>query len=735
MRYFLWISFFLLSPVHTLLAQESFAPPARPVQIEASRATGKISIDGILDEKDWKNAVSIGSFIQIEPLQGKQPTFDTEVKILFDDTYLYIGAFCKDSIRRKQDLRVADLSRDFDFKNGDLFAIRIDAFNSKRNSLAFDTNPYGVQRDAQIFDDQNYEINWNALWQVKTSITPQGWYAEFAIPFKSLRYPKPAGSKLAVWGIKFQRIQRRLNELTAFPAFPRNVGGSRMSYAAELTKLELPAAHSNLQILPYGLYFNDRQAAHDTVHIHSKLKIGLDAKWAVNTHSQVDLTLNPDFAQADIDQQIINLSRSAVLLPEKRQFFLDNSGLFTVGLPGSQFRSDFIQPFYSRTIGLNSAGLPQPIQGGIRYVDRTDERTIGSMYLRQQGTDSIRATDFSVFRYQRSYGRQSNAGVLFTNKYEETLKGNAPHIANTTLSFNGINRFSDNLSTNFMVSGSHEGLNHTNGVAGLLNFHYENNKFYLNTEHYIVTSNYNPAMGYFAREGVVYNNFSFAPHVRASWLPKSIREYSPGIFIDIYQNIHGLSSQEQDYGFSPFSLQFNNGSHFFLADVYTRQSITSNFSPAGATIVAGNYAFLQHIIDYRTDQSRHLSGEVSTTIGNFFNGSQVEFSLNARYSPEAHAVFFLNFDQNKLGHLGIYRQTITTRLLSAGTQLYWNPHLFFNGLLQYNSLQTSVNYNLRFSWEYHPLSFIYIVLTNLNDRSKAFSERQFINKISFVKQF
>ena len=734
MRYLFSFLVFFFSAA-SVYSQATFSPPLNRVQIEGRRTHHKIKIDGILDEEEWKSVTPVGSFIQVEPFQGLAPTFNTEVKILFDDTFLYIGAFCKDSIRGIRDLRVQDLSRDFEGDSGDIFAIRIDAFNKKRNCLIFDTNPYGVQKDAQVFDDQNFEINWNALWQVKTSITSKGWYAEFAIPFKSIRYPKPTGSKLSVWGIKFQRINRRLNEFSAFPAFPRTVDGARMSYAAELNKLELPSPHSNLQLLPYGLYVNNRQALHDTVQKTRKLKFGLDAKWALTTHSQVDLTINPDFAQADVDKQVINLSRSSILLPEKRQFFLDNSGLFTAGLPGSQYRSDFIQPFYSRTIGLNTAGQPQPIEGGMRYVDRTEGRTIGAMYLRQQGSDSIKATDFSVLRYQKSYGQQNNAGFLLTNKYEETARSNISHIANTTLTFNGINRLTPNFTTNYMVSGSREGQNSTNGLAALANFHYENNKFYLNTEHYIVTDHYNPAMGYFARSGVVYTNLSFMPHIRGKWLGKNIREYHPSLFIDIYQNIHGLSSQEQSYGFNTVALEFNNGGNFFVVDILNKQSITTAFRPVNATISPGNYSFWQHIIGYRSDQSKHFSAELNSTIGHYFNGSQVEYSVNARYTPDPHAVFFVNYDHNRLDHLGLYKQNIMAKLLAAGARIYWNPRLFFNGLLQYNSIDTSLNYNLRISWEYHPLSFIYLVLTDINDKSRAFNERQFINKISFVKQF
>lgn len=214
-----------------------------------------------------------------------------------------------------------------------------------------------------------------------------------------------------------------------------------------------------------------------------------------------------------------------------------------------------------------------------------------------------------------------------------------------------------------------------------------------------------------------------------------IREYFPGVYIDLYQNVRGLSSQEQDYAFAPISLRFDNGSAFFFYSQLNKQNLTSSFNPVHTVILPGSYTFWQHVLDYTSDRSKHLSGEVTATLGRYFNGSTHEFLVNARYSPDPHAVAFLSYDINKLSHIGEFKQNITTRLFSTGTQLYWNPKLILNGLVEYNSVESSLNYNFKFSWEYNPLSFIYLVLTNLKDRYTGFGERQYINKISFVKQF
>ncbi len=718
-----------------IFAQSTFPPPEHPIRIKALKTKEKIILDGKLDEKDWRDAPPIGNFVVVEPHQGTKPKFNTEVKILFDSAYLYIGAYCHDSLNSDKDLRVADLSRDFDFSNSDYCGIHIDAFNEKRNCSAFIVNPYGGEADFQAFNAQIYEINWNALWKVKTSWDKNGWYAEIAIPFSSLRYPKKIPGKPYLWAINFNRLKRSINESSSFPSYPRSVVFSRMTYAAELEGLEVPNPKANIQIQPYTLYEDDKVLMNDSLHHTLKPKLGVDVKWAVNTHAQLDLTINPDFAQADIDEPVINLGRSAISFPEKRQFFLDNSGLFSVGIVPTGFRSTFIQPFYSRTIGLNEAGIPVTIQGGIRYVDRTPNRTLGAMYLRQIGSDSIKATDFSIARYQKNYGEENNIGVLFTNKYEEPVHAGIQNVNNSSLSINGLNQLSPKFGISYLFSGTQEKKDKTQGYDASFSLNYHSNNIQFVTEHHLVSENYNPALGFYARQGTFYNNLWFSPSFRSAKFPKSILDLGQGLDLQIYQANPGLKLQEADLGLLPLFIDFKNGASFFSAGSFIYQNLTDTFSPLHVQIAPGIYKYWQYFLGFGSDASKHLSINFNLQFGGYFNAEAFTSNNSLRYSPNPHIVIGLNYETNYFKHLGILNSNVFTQLLVANTQIYYSPRLYFKGLLEYNSLEESFSYNTKVTWEYAPLSFIYLVLTNLKDNYLHYQESQVIGKISFVKQF
>jgi len=731
-----WVLLFIcIISIQKVSAQETFPPPKVPIKIQAHKAEGKIIIDGKLDEKDWELAQSIEEFTQVEPFQGQKPHYKTRVKILYDSENLYIGAYCEDSIPLKSDIRVQSLNRDFDFLNGDFFGIRMDPFNGKRNCLGFDTNPYGVQKDLQAFDAQIVEINWNALWKVKTQIGKKAWVAEFSIPFTSIRYPRQKPGEKGTWTMTFIRIKRKINEFTSFPPLPRSASPTRMAYGAEIVGLDLPNPKANIQAQPYILYLNDRSLIHDTLSTSSKPKLGIDVKWAINTHSQLDFTVNPDFAQADIDQPIINLGRSAVNLPEKRPFFLDNAGLFFVGIPGTLFRSTFYEPFYSRTIGLNSEGLPQNIQGGARFVDRTTQRTLGGMFLRQSGADSLLGTDYFIGRYQKNFGKEENVGILITNKYEEPIRPQLAHVSNTSISINGIYHLNSNLNFNYLISGTQELKDHSKGLAGSFNINYKTNDWTLLTEHHYVSQNYNPALGFLSRQGVLYNNFSLERNLRSKSLPKSWKQFTPGIYLDLYNNLSNGQIQEEDIAIDPVSIEWANGEEFFAYVQISHQNLTDTFSPLHINIVPGQYNYTQGSFAYNSDLSRPFSFTVFGTFGNYYNGTQLEPKVSVTYTPDPHYVFSLTYDWGHFQHLGILNQNINTHLIVGKAQLYYNPRLYFNGLLEYNSLNQSLSYNAKFTWEYSPLSFIYLVLTNVNDKYNQYQERQVIGKISFIKQF
>jgi hypothetical protein len=311
-------------------AQENlnFPPPLQAPILNAIPATERIVIDGKLTEKDWARAIAIDDFFRMEPRQGGKYLHKTEVKVVYDDKQIYFGVFCKDSLGEKG-IRVQDLRRDFIYGENDIFYLQLDPQNTKRFCVSFQTTPYGNQRDLQVFDGNLKDNDWDALWSVRTTRTDSGYYAEFGIPFKSLRYDNISNKDSVAWGITFARLARRDYEQTVFPAIPQSYDPYRMTYAAKLVGLKLPEASSNIRISPYSLFQNDKNTDASGVNrVTTKVKIGGEAKWAVNPHAVLDFTLNTDFAQADVDRVVNNLSRFNVLFPERRQFFLENNGIY-----------------------------------------------------------------------------------------------------------------------------------------------------------------------------------------------------------------------------------------------------------------------------------------------------------------------------------------------------------------------------------------------------------------------
>ncbi|MCG8386846.1 MAG: carbohydrate binding family 9 domain-containing protein, partial [Cytophagales bacterium] len=324
---------------------QNFSPPEDPPVVTAQKVKGIIKLDGKLSEEDWQRASVTSDFFRMEPRQGGTYLYDTRVKILYDEKNLYVGAFCKDSLGRKG-VRVQDLRRDFSWGENDIFLVQLDPQNLKQYCVSFQTTPYGNQRDLQNFNDENTDNDWNALWSVRTHRTDSGYFAEFAIPFKSIRYEQAQGSEPVTWGITFSRLARRDYEQTVFPAIPQSFSPYRMTYAARLKGLELPEPSANVRVEPYFLYQYDDIEEEGVNSSEGDAKLGGDIKWAINPRSVLDFTFNTDFAQADVDRAVNNLERFNIFFPERRQFFLENSGIWA----GAGNRS--VTPFFSRTIGL-----------------------------------------------------------------------------------------------------------------------------------------------------------------------------------------------------------------------------------------------------------------------------------------------------------------------------------------------------------------------------------------------
>ncbi|MEM8968527.1 MAG: DUF5916 domain-containing protein [Bacteroidota bacterium] len=721
-------------------AQETgnFPPPDNPPVIEATQTTDNISIDGELNEVAWQKASVTQDFFRMEPRQGGEYRYLTQVRLLFDDKNLYVGAFCYDSLG-KAGRRVQDLRRDFEYGENDIFGVQLDPQNLKQYCVSFQTTPYGNQRDLQSFNDTNRDNDWNALWSVRTHPTDSGYFAEFAIPFKSIRYERPATDDSAAgdpvaWGITFYRLARRDYEQTIFPAIPQSFSPYRMTYAAQLKGLELPEPSANIRVEPYTLYQYDDLKEGDVRTTDGNLKVGGDIKWAINPRSVLDLTFNTDFAQADVDRAVNNLERFNIFFPERRQFFLENSGIWA----GSGNRS--VVPFFSRRIGLQGDFNAEParIDAGARYTMRNEKRAIAGLYIHQAETENSPAASFGVARYLHNYGSENNVGVMLTHRLDEASSelGLAQR-NNTTLTVDGFMRPKDELTISYMVSGSRDNSNDTLGVAGNFFAGYSTNRWYLGWLTNFVSQNYNPDMGFVFQKNVIWHN----PGGYFIWRPKNlpwIRRFDPGLFVNYYQDANNPGNFQQGslYLF-PIYIFFANNSFLEYAIYPTWQNINFDFAPLGIRIAQDNYYYTRQAVRFRTDQSAKLSVSGTIEWGGFYNGQRTSVEAGLRFVPIPHVALTADYEFNDLRNLGEQMENLRTHLTTLGTRFALNPRVQLSAFYQYNTFDEQGRWNIRGSWEYQPLSFIYLVFndTRIDGLENPLEEQQFISKITFLKQF
>jgi hypothetical protein len=407
-------------PLAPVAATATAEPSARALRIDQ-----EIEVDGLLDEPAWSVAEPATGFRQMEPREGEPATEPTEVIVLYDAKTLFVGVRALDRepdrilariLERDRVIR-AGLDSRARFAEDDAVALVFDTFHDHRNAFIFATNPNGAEFDGLITDERSsYNIHWRGVWEVAARRTLEGWSAEFAIPFRSLRYPPDPGEQ--TWGFNVERMIRRKNEQTLWSAWTRGEGGlHRVSQAGNLLGLAgLPRSRLNLEVKPYGLAGLTRERQDDGgVPTERDTSFGLDAKWEVRPGIVLDGTLNPDFAQVEADQEIVNLTRFDLFLPERREFFLENAGIFEFGT-----RSPFEPPpflmFFSRRIGISEDDGEIPVLGGVRLSGRAGRQTIGLLNITTDAAFEEPRTNFATLRVKRDVGSSGYVGAMLTDR-------------------------------------------------------------------------------------------------------------------------------------------------------------------------------------------------------------------------------------------------------------------------------------------------------------------------------
>ena len=399
-----------------------------------------------------------------------------------------------------------------------------------------------------------------------------------------------------------------------------------------------------------------------------------------------------------------------------------------------------IRPFFSRRIGLQGAfnATPAPIDLGARYTQRTAKNTLAGLFVRQRETDNSAAANFGVFRYLKNYGRENNIGVMLTHRLDE----NATNLGlasnnNTTLTIDGQIRPTSQIDIQYLLSTSIDQQTGQTGFAGRLFAGKSTNTYYFGWVTEYTDANYNPRMGFVRQSNVIRHN----PGGYYIWRPKKInwiRRWDPGVFVNYNHDATDPKQfQQASLYIFPVYTWFKDNSFLEMSFSPTWQRINFDFTPLGLEIAQKDYNYIRYVLRYNTDQSKKLSGFIQYNFGDFYNGTRNTVVARLRFAPIPHVAFTADFEHNDLNEVGVLNQNLNTNLYTGSVRFALNPRVQLSTFYQYNSFDSQGRWNVRFSWEYMPLSFVYLVFNDT--QTDAFipsqQQRQFISKITFLKQF
>jgi hypothetical protein len=720
-----WLLFILLLLFRWghLIAQDVFPPLpyAQKPRVQAQPASHRIIIDGKLDEADWQLCKPATQFLVSFPDQGKKPSYDTRVMVMYDSVNLYFGAVCYYSGHKKS-LQVQSMKRDFGFSDNELLSILIEPFqNSRLPVMGFYVSPYGNQTDIVYYNSIAYDYNWDAVWDARANIGDSAWTAEIAIPFSSLRYPRDS----TVWSINFARNIRNKGEYTGWSPWPLAYDPSRIAYGGLLTDIHPPHPDVNLRLQPYALVKTASGPGEGT---STKPALGGELKWALTTNTVADVTVNTDFAQADVDKQVVNLTRSSVFFPEKRQFFKENANLFSLGEDG------MLQPFFSRSIGLNQEGGPIAIDGGLRLIHQSEKQSAGLLLMRQEGDSFARPAWFNVLRYKREMGKLQ-VGAMTVLRYDEGY-GKQPGQWNTVAGVDAFLRVNDKMYLRQMLSASTDQGLPLKGLAAVTEFNYSTNKMFAAVLMAMAGKGYTAGSGFMERQDFIHTQPIFQLFLRPKGLPSAMTFYNPIFTADIYHQASTGNLQEISSVISPLGFLTRTGGEYRLNLIYAYENIGQTFHPAnGVDIAPGKYRGLRWELYGITNQAAPYSLETRISTGRYYAIRLNSYYGALRVVPIPHVAFGLGFTENHFSGWKEGTPSKNTFLVAPELRLALNARLQLSSFYQYNTDENTGSLNLRFSWEYRPLSFVYLVVnSNSHLQGPALREEMAILKVSYIRQ-
>lgn len=713
----------LATPGHLAAQQAAVGPidveaAARP-EARAVRASTPIVLDGVLDEPAWAEAQVLSSFVQSRPDRGYPSSEVTEARILYDERFLYIGVELYD--REPDKLIIPSLEQDFESGNSDIFGITLDTFLDRRNAFMFLVNPGGAVKEAQDFDDSRQENGaWEGIFEVRTTIHERGWTVEWAIPFTTVRFNPQQGPQ--DWGMNMMRRIRRKNEESYWAPLDQRDRIHKMSKAGTLRGLEGIRSGRNLIVKPYAVTSQAQGGAQGGAQGSAGVGAsqwshdeGLDLKYGLTPRLTLDLTARTDFSQVEVDQERVNLTRFGLFFPERRDFFTENSGVFSFGdITERNYRSgsslsDFTL-FHSRRIGLDDRGREIPILGGGRLTGRAGGFEIGLLNMQTRTTQALAAENFSVLRAKRTIEGIGDFGALAINR--QTTDGSGTF--NRTYGFEANLAPTQNLRINSYLAAVDD---HETGAdwAGRVWAGWRNPFWNLSASSKRVGENFDPGVGFVRRDGVQQSYATAGVHIR----PVSIRalnEVNPFAEVDYVTDLQGRLLTRIFTG--SLDVSYRQGGRFGFDVVRNFERLDQPFNVrAGAVVPVGDYVFNSSAVSLGTSTHRPLWARARYSRGGFFNGNRTSLSLSGQLRASYRLTFDFSAERNELSLPGA--PDFAADVYGGRAVFSASTRLFTSAFVQYNALTDEVVTNVRLNYIHAPLSDLFLVYTERRSLSGA----------------
>ena len=681
-----------------------------PLQLKKSRTP--IKIDGIINEEAWFKGNHAEGFWEYYPTDTLRADWQTEIYMTYDENNLYIAAKC---YSKHSNYIAHSLRRDFQSSGNDNITFVLDPFNDHTNAFLFGISPFGVTREGLISGGgrssrSDWDISWENKWTGAAGVEDGYWTAEVAIPFSTLRYSE--GSK--TWNFNAYRFDTYSNIRSTWTRIPMGQSVINLSFMGKMhfeEPLKKPGA--NISFIPYVIAGNTKDYDAENQPANSNFNIGGDVKVGISSGLNLDLTVNPDFSQVEVDEQVTNLDRFELFFPERRRFFLENADLF------GNFGNSRINPFFSRRIGLKN-GQEIPILAGARLSGKIDDNWRIGLLNMQTGPEKDLEDPEPSFNYlvtalQRRTGKQSNLGLIFVNKQtfenleEQEFLGNE---------FNRVFGLDYNLATaNNRWSGKvfmHHSMSPEDSkqpFAHGTQLNYRSRNLSASWDHQWVGEEYNAEVGFVPRK----NFFRINPEIRYSFFPENpkINQHGPGLETRFYWSPEtGKTDHELQLS---YRVTFRNGARLFtwLENNYTY--LTDDFNPTrkGDAFLPAetDYSYTSFNIYYSSDRRKNVYMTLRPSIGQFFNGKRYAMNGSLTYRYRQYGSLSMDLSYNRV-ELPAPFEPADLFLIGPKIDMTFSRSLFFTTFIQYNNQIDNININSRFQWRFAPLSDLYIVYTD-----------------------